>query len=299
MNLLRILLVSWLLPAIAAADVLDDHERRLRRSYAAGDLAAADGPRFTVRADRDGDTTRAETYFLLRGAGFDDLVQTLVRPRNWCQTMLLHLNVKGCVSQGGDPPRVRLFLGRKYYEEPAEAVTVDFEFSHAVGKRILQVLLRADEGPYGTSRYRFALRAVPVAEGAFVELRLATDEGYAGRLLDVYLNTLGRSKVGFTREGTSFFGNPQFVRGQLGAAERNVVRYMFALQVTLQHAEESFLDRAARWFDATEKYPRQLHELERESYLSIKARELENQQALQAALDRGEAPSLLERLKER
>ncbi len=299
MKLLSFALICWLLPTTAAADLLDDHERRLRRSHAAGDLATTDGPRFSVRADREGDTTRAETYFLLRGADFGELVQTLVRPRDWCETMLLHLNVKGFVSQSGSRPRVRLFLGRKYYEEPTEAVSVDFEFSHEVAERILQVLLRADEGPYGTSRYRFALRAIPVAEGAFVELQLATDEGYAGRLLDIYLNTLGRSKVGFTREGTSLFGNPQFIRGQLGAAERNVVRYMFALQVTLQHGEESFLQRAARWFDATEKYPRQLHELEREAYLSIKARELENQQTMQAALDRGETPSLLERFKDR
>ncbi|WP_233344977.1 hypothetical protein [Burkholderia cepacia] len=35
----------------------------------------------------------------------------------------------------------------------------------------------------------------------------------------------------------------------------------------------------ARWFDATEQYPQQLHEVERGAYLQMKAQEVQRQQA--------------------
>ena len=41
------------------------------------------------------------------------------------------------------------------------------------------------------------------------------------------------------------------------------------------------------WYDATEKFPAQLHEVERKDYLAAKTREFRNQRALQSVSDEG------------
>lgn len=67
--------------------------------------------------------------------------------------------------------------------------------------------------------------------------------------------------------------------------ERTVMRFYLALQAWLdvrdQPAQEQLLARLERWFDLTDEYPRQLRELDRETYLDQKQREYANQQRLQ------------------
>ena len=118
-------------------------------------------------------------------------------------------------------------------------------------------------------------------------LLLSNHNGTAGRLVDLYLSTLGRSKVGFSIDGKTFFGKPAYVKGQLGAAERNVVRYMLALHVSLTAADLSFSERAKLWFEETEQFPKQLREMARNDYLKIKKLEFKNQQLLQEAVNSG------------
>jgi hypothetical protein len=60
------------------------------------------------------------------------------------------------------------------------------------------------------------------------------------------------------------------------------MRYFLAIDAYLgalgappaARVEQSF----QRWYDATEKYPRQLHEVERTAYLEMKRREYRRQQ---------------------
>ncbi|GJL82516.1 MAG: hypothetical protein DHS20C01_21500 [marine bacterium B5-7] len=244
---------------------------------------------FDVSASDAGDTIRSHTYFFLADINFDEFVDVLGKSSGWCDSLLLHLNVKGCVYFNEENPRLVLYLGRKYYQTPSESVGITFRFHHQRQAEVMRTTLKADKGPYGTSDYNFVVNAVNVDNGVFVELRFENSKGYAGQLVDLYLNTLGRSKIGFTVVGESLFGNPMYVHGTIGAAERNVVRYMFALRVSLEHRNEPFEKRAEAWFDATERYADQLHEYSRERYLDIKAKEHANQVKYQQAAERGES----------
>jgi hypothetical protein len=280
----------WVLPAPAATETLEAAALRLRGDHQAFVERIEADPRklpFTVEAVRDQGTMRSLSRFLLEVTSFDALLGVLASQGGWCESLLLHLNVKTCVFRNGAEPRLELYLGRKHYQEPGDSVRIAFLFDSKVIPGAMRATLTADAGPYGTSQYEFILNAVAVGDDVFVELQMSNEEGYAGRLLDLYLNTLGRQKVGFSLEGETLFGNPRYVTGQIAAAERNVVRYMYALRVSVEYRAEPFMQRAGAWFDATERHARQLHELERSAYLDNKQQEYLNQIAYQQALDHG------------
>ncbi len=288
-TILALIAVVGLSMQAAAAEGLDDLERRLHDEYTGSFAEARSDLPFTVRAWRDEGRISSAARFLLEGARFEDLVDVLGGMQGWCQSLLLHFNVKTCVHDETGDESLTLYLGRKYYQHPADSIRFVFDFERAIADGVMRATLTAEKGPYGTSGYVFVLGAVRVDEGVFVELLLSTRQGYSDTIVDLYLNTLGRSKVGFTRDGETVFGNPRYVGGREGAAERNVVRYMLALRASLELEDEPFMRRAEGWFEATERYPRQLHELEREEYLEIKRREFENQLAYQSAVERGES----------
>lgn len=98
-----------------------------------------------------------------------------------------------------------------------------------------------------------------------------------------YLATIGRDKVGFTRDPDAAPGDgPRYVGGTRGLAERNTMRYYLAIDAYLDSLAaapaEQLERRFAYWFDATEKYPAQLHEVDRASYLAMKRKEYRRQQ---------------------
>lgn len=80
-------------------------------------------------------------------------------------------------------------------------------------------------------------------------------------------------------------GKPIYIRGPRGALERNAVRYYFAIQSfmnTLRYPEESrFRMRINDWYDLTNRYRKQLYELDKEDYFTIKSQEYKNQELLQ------------------
>jgi hypothetical protein len=87
--------------------------------------------------------------------------------------------------------------------------------------------------------------------------------------MQAYLGTLGSDKVGFTPKGAS-----GYVGGVRGVVERNTMRYYLAIDAFLDAPRPEQLDRRlAAWFDATERYARQLHETERSEYLEMKRSE--------------------------
>jgi hypothetical protein len=109
--------------------------------------------------------------------------------------------------------------------------------------------------------------------------------GGSGRLaMRIYLSTIGSDKVGFTTTRAPQAGEaPDYIRGLRGLVERNTMRYYLAIDAYL-HAlpaapAEQLERRLKGWFDATEKYPRQLRELDREEYLTMKRGEYRRQQS--------------------
>jgi hypothetical protein len=105
----------------------------------------------------------------------------------------------------------------------------------------------------------------------------------------IYLTTVGRNKVGFSREDAGPATSPRYVKGFRGLVERNVMRYYLAFEafldmesVPVSHRFEACIDAV---YDLMEQYPAQLHEMEKAEYLDAKRRERENQLRLQQKLD--------------
>jgi hypothetical protein len=212
----------------------------------------------------------------------------LTRPANWCDILMLHLNIKGCrASESADrskPSSVVVHVGKKYDQPIEQAFEVDFDYRVAAqGPDFLQVLLNAENGPLGTNNYRIVLEAVPLDAGhAFIHLAYSYGYGFAARVaMKGYLATIGSGKVGFSVTGKDAEGKPQYVGGVRGVVERNTMRYYLAIDAYLDALASPKTEqqdkRLAGWFAATEAYARQLHEMDEDEYLTMKRNELKRQ----------------------
>jgi len=206
----------------------------------------------------------------------------------WCDVLMLHLNVKTCRGQGdGAASTLSLAVGRKFDQPLGEAYQIDFSY-HVVASDAgyLQVALTAAAGPLHTKNYRIGFEATAIdATTTFVHLSYAYAYGMAARIaMAAYLATIGHDKVGFSIVGHGRNGEPVYLSGMRGTVERNTMRYFLAVEAYLgalalpvaQRPEQRLRD----WFDAIERYPRQLHELTREDYLAMKHREFAQRKAL-------------------
>ena len=101
--------------------------------------------------------------------------------------------------------------------------------------------------------------------------------------MQVYLNTVASSKVGFTVTGMHADGRRRHIGGMRGLVERNTMRYFLAIEAflgALGTPPQARLEKRLRdWFAATERYPLQLHEMEQDEYLELKRREYLRQKA--------------------
>jgi hypothetical protein len=218
---------------------------------------------------------------------FATAAAALNSPHDWCEILILHINTKYCRASVGDQGSIlSVIIGGKRHQALNLANRVGFV--HRVAARTpnyLQVTLNADEGPLGTRDYRIVFEAVAVDSGrTFIHVSYAYGFGTVGRLaMQVYLGTIGRSKVGFTVAGTQADGRPAHIGGMRGVVERNTMRYFLAIEAflgALSTPPQARLEKRLRdWFAAAERYPRQLHEMERDEYLDMKRKEYLRQQA--------------------
>lgn len=203
---------------------------------------------------------------------------SLDTPAQWCEVMILHLNVKSCeASRAGTAKSIALLIGRKGAEEGDGSHALDLEFRDMAARAPeFSVAMVAAKGPMGTHDYRLSLDAIPVgAKQSFVRLVYTYEYGTAARIaMATYLDTIGRKKVGFSKTGTSPGGEIEYVGGLRGVLERNTMRYYLAIETYLASADQPAATRRGwrlrTWFDATERYSRQLHELSRRDYLAGK-----------------------------
>lgn len=217
---------------------------------------------------------------------YRNVKSALTQAENWCEILFLHLNVKYCsASQDEGGNMLTLYTGRKTYQELSSAYRIDYRFRLGpVTNDYMQVALKADAGPFGTSDYSIMLEAIPLgADRTFIHVRYSYDYGVMAKVaMQTYLNTLGSGKVGFTVEGEDADGNPVYVTGLRGATERNIMRYYLAIDTYLKSLrlpeEERSEARLREWFRATERYARQLHELSQRDYMTMKRKEYERMQ---------------------
>ena len=214
---------------------------------------------------------------------------SLTNPDSWCEVLILHLNVKSCRTGVGDEhPVLLVAIGRKYDQPLKKTHPVEFTFCvTSSGDDYMSVVLDAGEGPFGTRDYRIALEAMALeGDQVLLHLRYSLNYGFQARVaLKTYLATSGSGKVGFTMVAPHTDRPPRLVRGIRGAVERNVMRYYLAIEAYLAALPlpepERFERSLGLWFDATEIYATQLHEVDREDYLAMKRVERERQQMLQ------------------
>lgn len=237
-----------------------------------------------LESSESADTVSSTAYAVL-DSSFSSVSATFTSPKRWCEVLILHLNTKYCrASADTNPSTLAVSIGRKTAQPLPEAFALEFAFRVVTASTdYLAVQLNADKGPLSTNNYRLELQAVPLPNGkTFMYLRYSYGYGMVGRLaMQTYLATLGRDKVGFTK--ISQDQNSAYVGGMRGAIERNTMRYYLAIeayQASLSHAPlQQFDARLQYWFDATEEYSRQLHELDRKNYFAMKKDEYQRQQA--------------------
>ena len=230
---------------------------------------------------------RGEVYAVV-AQPFSLVGPALLGMEQWCDVMMLHLNVKTCRGMGnGGASTLRLAVGRKFDQPLGSAFQIDFAYSVVANQAdYLQVTLAAAAGPLDTKDYRIGFEATPLdATTTFLHLSYAYAYGMAARMaMSAYLATIGHDKVGFSIVSYRGDGVPVYLADMRGAVERNTMRYFLAIEAYLgalalpvaQRPEQRLRD----WFDAIERYPRQLHELSREDYLTMKHREFAQRKAL-------------------
>lgn len=227
----------------------------------------------------DGDHLLKGDVYALVAHPFAQVEHALHEPDQWCQVLVLPFNVKRCEAR--DSAALSMFIARKKESMPGETFRIDFRFGvEALGEDFMRIGLRAESGPMGTRDYHIALEATPADSGhTIIHLSYAYGYGMMSQIaMQAYLSTVGAHKVGFSVDGRDAEGHPIFVGGMRGVMERNTMRYFLAIEAYLDslaleppRREDA---RLAEWFDASERYPRQLHEMEREEYVAMKHREL-------------------------
>jgi hypothetical protein len=190
---------------------------------------------------------------------------------NWCSILILHLNVKMCHAL---PAGLDMALGRKYDQPVDDAYKLHFDYKLEVAAPdYVKAGLSSPDGPLGTRDYRIAVEATPLdATHTILTMSYAYGYGFTARVaMNAYLSTAGADKVGFSVTGKDDDGKPTYVGGVRGLVERNTMRYYLAIDDYVgAPAPSQFDQRLNTWFDATERYPRQLHEIEKADYVAMK-----------------------------
>lgn len=276
-----------MLPGLAVAQVPDAASLRARYDALDKKLAHNQFQRpIYLESSEDSGQLKGDVFAVMEQP-YTVVGPALKRMDHWCDILILHLNVKSCLvspHKAGDTLSLR--VGRKFDRPLKDAYRFEFLYDVVTDTTdYLQVLLHADDGPLDTRGYRIVLEVMKLdAERSFLHLSYALDYGIVSRVaMQGYLATIGRDKVGFSIVGSQADGQPVYLRGMRGVIERNTMRYYVAIEAYLDAlsapAPEQIERRLNAWFAGIERYPVQLHELERDEYLGMKRKEIQRQQA--------------------
>ena len=280
MRLLRDLLACLWLLALSAGGVLavDSSVKpadALRESYARLRDAlthSAFGQPMTLESSEASDVFTGHVHAVI-DQPYAGVRSALANAGTWCDILILHPNVMSCRHRDSSTPgdaSVAVLIGKS--EKAA-----DFSYHVATDRAdYLDVRLTAPTGPLGTTDYRIRLEAAPLDERrTILHLMYANRYGTTARIaMRVYLETLGRGKVGFTVVGRNADGSPIHVGDFRGAQERNAMRYYLAITAYLESLSappaRQFERRLAIWYASSARYSPQLHE--GREYLDIRRR---------------------------
>jgi hypothetical protein len=205
-----------------------------------------------------------------------EISATLKGSAHWCDVLTLHINNRRCLVAAGPQGRetLTLYVVRRYDKPLDDAFELPFVYRVASATpEHLSVELKAESGPLGTSNYNVTLEAIALDERkSFLHFSYSYDHNAMVRLGTMaYLATFGSDKVGFTVVGKTPEGQPDYIRGLRGLVERNAMRYFLTLDAYLAAPGADQAERRQRrWFAGAEQYPRQLHEVDLDTYLALK-----------------------------
>ena len=234
-----------------------------------------------------GDNLKGDVYAVLDHP-FRLLSSELKKPDTWCDILILPFNTKYCHAVGANEgANLMVRIGRKFDQPLQDAYKLQFAYRGVASTSdYFESRLASKEGPLGTRDYNIVVSAVPLDDKrTFMHLSYAYGYGFAGKVaMQAYLSTAGADKVGFSVAGKDASGQPIYTGGVRGVVERNAMRYYLAIDAyldSLSAPPAQQVDRRIQtWFNATERYPRQLREMDRPTYVAMKRNEVERQQAL-------------------
>jgi hypothetical protein len=215
------------------------------------------------------------------------VVTAFATPTNWCESLILHLNVQYCRASTRDGrPQLSAAVGKKTNQPLADTHRINLIYEIAVSSAdYTRVELSSREGPLGTGNYLIALELTALdAQRSFMHIQYSYTLGFLARCAtSVYFSTSGRNKVGFTWIHDDD-DPPRLVRGIRGALERNTMRYYLAVDAYL-HAlgsppPQRFEQSLELWFNQTERFARQLHEVAHDDYVTMKRGQYLRQQSV-------------------
>ena len=258
---------------------------------------------FMLTSSSKGGVVSTSVRTFLPGISFSVFANQLQKVKEWCEFVTLHLNIKSCsFDTTPNAQKLGFYVGVKTYLTPDQASLLSMNFHSEVIDGVLHIHFYAKDGPYDSSNYDFRFRAIAGNSGentndqssrdkgetgVYLEFDLSSVPGYVANLANVYLLTVGRNKIGFSKDGETWTGKTKYVKGKRGAAERNVVRYLLAIRTYFETLNvdptQRYQQSLEHWFNATEEFSRQLYEMDKSTYLSIKKRERRNQYILMEA----------------
>ena len=239
-----------------------------------------------VRSDDSKGRIQGEVFAVV-DFSLAQVMQAVNNPTHWCDIMILHINTKYCAAKlGPNGTQITVHIGKKTPENLVytKPLVLDYQ-AHPPEADYLNIGLSAKDGPIGTSDYEIVLEATALPAGrSFLHLSYAYRVNMMGKLaLQTYLATAGRNKVGFSVVPGRQGAQAELTGGVRGVVERNTMRYYLAITAYLGAEQLPARDRQeARllgWISATERYPDQLLEMDRTTYLDMKRAELTRQQA--------------------
>ena len=242
-----------------------------------------------IDSSEAGDTLKGDVYAVLEHP-FGVVGDALKDPSDWCDILILPFNTKYCHavdSNGATALQVR--IGRKYDQPVEKAYRLDFALRPvaATPDYFESRLERANRPARHASDYRIAVSAVPL-DGGRTFMHLSYSYGYrhgrphgdAGLPGDRRRRTrsASRSRARTARASRSISAE---CAGRSSATRcATTWRSTPTWRRCAAPADQQVEKRIQTWFDATERYPRQLHEMDRKTYVAMKRGEYERQQAL-------------------
>jgi hypothetical protein len=229
---------------------------------------------------------RGDAYAIINYP-FATVAAAFTTPAILCEPLILHLNVQYCRETSEKRPALSVALGKKTNQPLEDTHRIKLLFKVAASNpNFMRAELTANKGPLGTGNYLVALELIALdRDHSFMHIRYSYTQGFLARVAtSVYFATSGRDKVGFTLVKEDADEPPHLVGGIRGAIERNTMRYYLAFDAYLhalnQPEPQRFELSIERWFSETERFARQLHEVKRDDYLTMKRAQYLRQQTV-------------------